>query len=1534
MKIADMNCKLYSLILLVSLSAGATSIEPSFAQSNIAPDNILGTEGSQVRLNVNNLDGIRSTLIEGGAQRGKNLFHSFEEFNVSEGRGAYFLVPNNAIQNVLTRVTGNNPSEINGILGTISNRNFDPTSANLFLINPNGMIFGRNASLDVDGSFVGTTANAVGFGEQGFFSATNPQAPPGLLTISPTAFLFNQINAQASIQNNSIADVGLENIVLPRTGKSFTSKGLRVGDGKSLLFVGGDINIDGGGLTARAGRVELGGLASAGTVGLNAEGNNLSLNFPDGVERSNVSLSNGAGVRVAAGDGGSIAVNTRNFEMTGESFLVAGIESGLGSEQSSAGNIDINASAINLNNISSINNYVGPEARGQGGDVNISARTFQVAGGAQVNTRTFGAGNGGKLTVDAEDILLFGANENGSFPSGFFTGAEENSAGNAGDLTVKTNTLLLLNGAQVEASTSGAGNGGKLTFDAQKIQLIGNSSFWSTASSTGDGGDLAIKTNTLELLGGSWIDAFTTGDGNGGNLSVEAEDIQIFGPFSRFLTFTKVTGDGDAGDLTIKTNNLLLRDRAIVGTSIVGAGKGGNINIEAEDIQLIESSNLSAFIGLSSTEKAGDLTIKTNNLYLKDGSSVRTNTNSQIGGGGNITIDAINVQLIGTNEDGSGSKLLSNSTSTAGDAGDLQITTKTLLLKDAAEINTTTLFGKGGDINVAGEDVQVIGSRLLSSTFFTGDAGDLNIKANTLLVKDGGSVSAATFGEGKGGNITVDANSILIKDGGSVSAATFVAGKGGNITLDAQDIQLIGGSKDGSSSGLFTKAETDSIGDAGDLEIKSNTLLVKDGANIDASTSGAGAGGKLTVNAQDIQVIGGDLLTSAFSTGDAGNLKIIANSLLVQDGGVVGASTFGAGKGGNVTVNASDIQLIGESKDASPSGLFTTAEADSMGDAGENLTITTNSLLVKDGARVSAATFGGGKGGNLTVDARNIQLVGESKDDSSSGLFTKAEVDSIGDAGNLEINTNTLLLRDKAKVDATTFGGGKGGDLTVKANDVQLIGGDLLTSAFSIGNAGNLEINTNTLLVKDGAEVSASTFGAGKGGNVTVNASDIQLIGESKNGKLGGLFTKAERFSTGNAGDLEINTNTLLVKDGANIDTSTSGAGGGGKLTIDAQDILLIGGDLLTSAFSTGDAGNLKIIANILLVKDGAEVSTATFGEGNGGNLTVNASDIQLIGKIEDDAFPTGLFTSALLSTGNAGNLEIIANILLVKDGAEVSAATFDAGKGGDLTIKTDTFQLQDNGKITTQSTGTSKAGNINIEVKNNFSPNNGQIIAQAEESSGGNITITAKNIFLRNNSDITTILSNSTGSGGDITLNAKGIIALEDSDIFAFAPFGTGGDITFNTRAFLSEPIYRPTAQASDRATLEALDGNNRVDVNASGGISTGNVSFVDISTLKNSLAELAQNPIDSEVLIASSCVVRSKEENGTFFITGGGGFPYHPGDAIPSVYSAVEVQPVNDRSNPKILRPWKIGDPIVEPTGVYRLANGRHILSRECGT
>ncbi|WP_250126484.1 S-layer family protein [Chroococcidiopsis sp. CCMEE 29] len=382
------------------------------------------------------------------------------------------------------------------------------------------------------------------------------------------------------------------------------------------------------------------------------------MSFPDGAQRSDISLSNGAGIDVTASGGGSIAVNARNLEMTEGSYLFAGIEGGLASENSKAGNIDINATgAIYLNNESMIANQVLAGANGQGGDVNISASSLWLEGGAQINAFTLGAGRGGNLTVNASsEVQLIGTSKDGESSSNLTTSAQPNSTGNAGGLNLETPTLLVRDGAQVGAVTFGAGRGGNLNVVAHDIQLIGTSkdsrfpsglSVSATRNSTGDAGNLTINTDNLWLEDGAQITAATFGTGRGGNLNVVARDIQLSGISngglsSGLFTSTQRNSTGDAGGLTISTDNLLVQDGATVGVQSLGTGTAGNMRLDARSIRLDNNALLTANTQsalVDSNSEQATININSQNLFMSRNSNIFTNAEGENVIGGNININ-------------------------------------------------------------------------------------------------------------------------------------------------------------------------------------------------------------------------------------------------------------------------------------------------------------------------------------------------------------------------------------------------------------------------------------------------------------------------------------------------------------------------------------------------------------------------------------------------------------------------------------------------------------------------------------------------------------------------------------------------------------------------------------------------------------------------------------------------------------------------------------------------------------------------------
>ena len=211
-----------SLLLSLSCLTLSQGILLTSATAQITPD---GTTNTTVDVNGNDF------TIEQGDRAGGNLFHSFGEFSVPTDGSAFF---NNAadIVNIFSRVTGGNISNIDGLLGASG-------SANLFLLNPAGILFGPNAILDIGGSFFGTTADSFLF-EDGEFSATDLDNPP-LLTI------------------NAPIGLGFRDEPAPITKSDTGFAPLEVPPEANFTLVGGDINFETIGLTAPGGRVDLGG---------------------------------------------------------------------------------------------------------------------------------------------------------------------------------------------------------------------------------------------------------------------------------------------------------------------------------------------------------------------------------------------------------------------------------------------------------------------------------------------------------------------------------------------------------------------------------------------------------------------------------------------------------------------------------------------------------------------------------------------------------------------------------------------------------------------------------------------------------------------------------------------------------------------------------------------------------------------------------------------------------------------------------------------------------------------------------------------------------------------------------------------------------------------------------------------------------------------------------------------------------------------------------------------------------------------------
>jgi filamentous hemagglutinin family protein len=643
--------------------------------------------------------------IDRGTQAGSNLFHSFLQFSLPNSADVANFQTIPAINNVIVRVTGVGAPFISNINGTIRTSN----PANFFLLNPNGIIFGSGATLNIGGAFLGTTASRLNFQDGTQFRTTDPTP---LLTITAPIGLGLTQGAGNITMQSSVLSAG------------------RTDNFSDFALVGGNVSLDDTILRTPGGRVELGGLAAAGTVGLNVNGNNLSLSFPDAVARADVLINNGTQVNVRSGGGGSIAVNARNLDILGDSTLFAGIDQALGTVDSVAGDITLNATGeikvVGEN--SGVSNRVLEQALGNGGNLTINTRKLEVRDRAQLGAGTFGAGNGGNFTLTANNVQLIG------FNSGLFTQADVDSTGNAGDLTINTRELEVRDGAVVSAGTFGAGKGGNLILNANNVQLIGSDSGLGTQAdpgSTGNAGDLTINTRELQVRDGAVVSAGTFGAGNGGNLTLTAEGVQLIGSGSGLFAQANPGSTGNAGDLTINTQQLLVRDGADISASIFGAGKGGNLTLTAQGVQLIGSgSGLFAQANRGSTGNAGDLRLNTQQLLVRDGAGVSVRSLGT-GTAGNLTVNARSIRL------DNNAILTANTRSNRIDPNREQATI-TLRARDL-------ILTRGSNITTNATGSNVIGGNININTDVLAAVESSNIRANSANSR-GGRVIITTQG--------------------------------------------------------------------------------------------------------------------------------------------------------------------------------------------------------------------------------------------------------------------------------------------------------------------------------------------------------------------------------------------------------------------------------------------------------------------------------------------------------------------------------------------------------------------------------------------------------------------------------------------------------------------------------------------------------------------------------------------------------------------------------------------------------------------
>jgi large exoprotein involved in heme utilization and adhesion len=1090
--------------------------------------------------------------------------------------------------------------------------------------------------------------------------------------------------------------------------------------------------------------------------------------------------------------------------------------------------------------------------------------------------------------------------------SAIFSTVEETGIGSAGDIRIATGSLSITNGGNIQSLVRGQGNAGDITIEAIDSVIIDG---YSIVGVTDQGVYFAITSSIA-----SGIEDEETADGNGGNISISAGNRITLSNLGSIDSDIKAEDAiGNAGNITLNANVLSLDSNSDINTSTVGQGDAGNIVINArEQILLDNKAEISA--NTFGRGDAGDIIINARDRVSLDN-------------------DAVIGSIAGRNA--------------IGDGGDIQITTGSLSIGGAAQLDTST-FGQGdaGDIT--------IDARGAVSFDGTGRLLDGRIASSGILSTSEGNAN------GDGGNVQITAESLSLTNGATIGAYSLRQGNAGNITIDVRDrVSLAGVGLDGLSSRIssFTRG----IGDGGTIRIVAESVFLTDGTQLTTDTVGQGNAGNVILEVTDqVSLTDGATLSSTVDengNGNGGNIRIDATSLSVANGSRLNTSTSGVGNAGNISITASDRVVFAGSRNGNISGAFSTVNPEGEGEGGR-IRIQTGTLSLIDGSLLQTGTLGRGNAGNIVIEAQDAVMLSGSSQNDRSRIFSGVGETGRGDGGNIRIDT-ALLSMENSNLFARTQGRGNAGNIRINASDrvlqdrsvISSIVGDPLIGG-GIGEGGNVRINTGSLFLTNGSQLQASTFGNGNAGDIVVNARDTVLL----DGDLplsNNRFFRTAAFSivgvtgNGNGGDIRIRTGSLSVRNGAVISAATTGRGRAGNIWINTRDRVLIDGvgsrsgfssTLLTSTeqslsrrggtitvntdlfqvtngaivnaqtFNRSRGGNIEVHANTFEAIDGGQIITTTSGAGRAGDITLNADRITISGI--DSTYGQRLSQNRQRVTNQGAGSGLFAN-------TDINST----GNGGRITVNSNDLTLENGARISAQSQGTGTAGDIRLNALEQLQLTDSDIVTTAPRSSGGDIQVNTAGdagiVILRGDSDITT---NSLGNGGNITLRGAGIIAFDDSDILARSQDARGGNITLD--AFFS--------QNGSLDSEAPFDGNDRVDVNADGELASGTITTPDTSFIQNSLTELPDTAIDTDTLVANSCVVRSEDGGNTFTITGTGGLPLRPGDRPLLPYGTNPVRSVPD-ANPDD-RSWQPGDAIVEPQGAYQLKDGRMVLSREC--
>jgi large exoprotein involved in heme utilization and adhesion len=517
--------------------------------------------------------------------------------------------------------------------------------------------------------------------------------------------------------------------------------------------------------------------------------------------------------------------------------------------------------------------------------------------------------------------------------------------------------------------------------------------------------------------------------------------------------------------VNIKTGSLSVTNGALLESRTRGKGDAGNVTIEASETVFFDGGFIFSAVEKGAVGNAGDINLETGSLSLKNAQFL-PGTSGQ-GNTGNVNIKAS--ETVSFEE---GSAIFSSVEPGAiGDGRNINIKTGSLSLINSAIESRTRGQGNAGNVNI--EARNKISVERNSGVFTTvnpgavGNAGNINLESGSLSISDS-QLQSLTLGRGDAGDINLETGSLSVI-GTQLVSATSRQGDAGNVNIKASETVSF------DESAIFSTVESSAVGNAGDINIETRSLFVTDGSQLQSLIRSFGRG-----NAGDINIEASD--------------TVLFDSLLNSEGNIVNFSAALSTVSEEAQGDAGDINVNMKTGSLSvTSGARLESRTLGRGDAGNiNINLSMGSLSVTDRAQLLSQTVGQGNAGDINIEASDtVSFEGIGKEfDFNSGAFSDVEIEGIGEAGNIEIVTEAFLATDGARISVDSKGNEPGGNIQIRADSLTLDGASILAETTST-NGGNITLPIQDLLIlRNGSQIS-TTAGSdrtgGNGGNIEID---------------------------------------------------------------------------------------------------------------------------------------------------------------------------------------------------------------------------------------------------------------------------------------------------------------------------------------------------------------------------------------------------------------------------------------------------------------